>query len=45
MQYGIDIGGTKMELGIFDNNQNLLSSQRIRTPTDDYIKFLQAVTF
>jgi N-acetylglucosamine kinase len=45
MQYGIDIGGTKMELGIFDDNQNLLSSQRIQTPTDDYSKFLQAVIF
>ena len=45
MQYGIDIGGTKMELGIFDNNRNLLSRQRIQTPTQNYIEFLQAIVF
>jgi N-acetylglucosamine kinase len=43
MQYGIDIGGTKIELGIFDNDLNLLSSQRIQTPTEDYVEFLQAI--
>jgi N-acetylglucosamine kinase len=43
MQYGIDIGGTKIELGIFDNDLNLFSSQRIPTPTENYVEFLQTI--
>jgi N-acetylglucosamine kinase len=43
MQYGIDIGGTKIELGIFDKDLNLLSSQRIQTHTEDYVAFLQSI--
>jgi N-acetylglucosamine kinase len=43
MQYGIDIGGTKIGFGVFDKDLNLLSSQRIQTPTEDYVEFLQTI--
>ena len=37
---GIDIGGTKMEIGLFDREFDLLKSWRITTPTDGYQNFL-----
>ena len=45
MQYGIDIGGTKMELGVFDAQLNTVAVQRIETPTKDYDEFLGAIEF
>ena len=41
--YGVDIGGTKMEFGVFDARLNRLHTDRIPTPTDDYDLFLKAI--
>lgn len=41
MYYGIDIGGTKIELAMFDLQFQLVKQWRIATPTDDYEAFLQ----
>ena len=43
MLYGLDIGGTKMELAVFDNDQNKVSSKRVTTPTDCYRSFKDAI--
>jgi N-acetylglucosamine kinase len=40
MIYGIDIGGTKMEISVFDNHMILIDSWRINTPTQNYKKFI-----
>ena len=44
MHYGLDIGGTKIELAVFDSDMQLLHSWRTATPTADYQQFLQTVT-
>jgi len=41
--YGLDIGGTKIETAIFDNELNLIKSWRISTPTTDYQVFLSTL--
>lgn len=41
--YGIDIGGTKMELAVFDENLEKLASERVPTPQTSYEDWLQAV--
>ena len=41
--YGLDIGGTKMEMGIFSPNLELLDSWRVSTPTNNYDDFLKAI--
>lgn len=43
MLYGFDIGGTKIEIGVFDQNLNQLWCKRIATPQDSYNSFLEAV--
>ena len=43
MIYGLDIGGTKIELAIFDQQLQLQDCQRRPTPTQDYPQFLDAV--
>lgn len=43
MLYGLDIGGTKMELAVFDHEQNKLTSKRIPTPTNSYDAFKNAI--
>ncbi len=43
MLYGLDIGGTKMELSIFDEQLNLQQSFRRATPTSNYADFLASV--
>ncbi len=40
MYYGIDIGGTKMELVACDASLQVRHRQRVRTPTDDYERFV-----
>jgi N-acetylglucosamine kinase len=40
MIYGIDIGGTKIETAIFDENLSVIESWRVPTPTQDYQAFL-----
>lgn len=42
--YGIDIGGTKIELVACDARLEVLHRHRIDTPTRDYPAFLEAVT-
>ena len=39
--YGLDIGGTKMETAIFDDDLKLVKSWRVKTPTDNYSDFLR----
>lgn len=47
--YGIDIGGTKIEIGLFTSigilceELQLLDSWRVATPTDNYDEFIQAI--
>lgn len=43
MIYGLDIGGTKIEIAIFDDGFNLQKSWRIPTPTQDYETFLNTL--
>ena len=43
MMYGLDIGGTKIELAIFDTDLNLQDSWRKPTPKQDYQQFLDTV--
>lgn len=43
MIVGMDIGGTKIELAEFDNKMNLVSTQRVKTPTDDYRAFMRVI--
>ena len=43
MIYGLDIGGTKIELAIFDRQLKLQDCRRRPTPTRDYPQFLDAV--
>ena len=41
--YGLDIGGTKIEMGVFSSDLILIDSWRVITPTDNYDIFIQAV--
>ena len=41
--YGIDIGGTKIELVACGDDLDIRHRERVATPTDDYEAFLQAV--
>lgn len=43
MYYGIDIGGTKIELALFNDTFQLQQQWRIGTPTANYQHFLQAI--
>ncbi|MFI8418465.1 N-acetylglucosamine kinase [Serratia sp. NPDC078593] len=36
MYYGFDIGGTKIELGVFDAQRQRIGQKRVSTPADDY---------
>lgn len=42
--YGIDIGGTKIELVACGDDLDIRHRERVATPTGDYDAFLQAVT-
>jgi len=44
ISYGLDIGGTKMEMAIFNGELALVDRWRVKTPSDDYQQFLQTVT-
>jgi N-acetylglucosamine kinase len=43
MLYGLDVGGTKIELAMFDNHLNLVNSWRMPTPKKDYQEFLSVI--
>lgn len=36
MYYGFDMGGTKIEIGVFDDNLKRVWQKRVATPKDDY---------
>ena len=44
MIYGIDIGGTKIEITVFDENMQQKDNWRINTPTDCYQEFISAIS-
>jgi len=44
MIYGIDIGGSKIEIAVYDEGINLQDSWRVNTPTGDYQTFLDTLT-
>ena len=44
MHIGIDVGGAKMELAVFDRNLSFLNAWRESTPIDDYSRFLAIVS-
>ncbi len=39
MNYGFDIGGSKIALGVFDANRRLQWETRVATPHDSYTSF------
>lgn len=41
--YGLDIGGTKIEIGLFDSELKVIDSWRVPTPTQDYNEFLNTI--
>lgn len=43
MYYGFDIGGTKIALGVFDEQLKLQWETRVPTPRESYEEFLNAV--
>ena len=43
MYYGIDIGGTKIELAAFNAKLEKLYTERVPTPQTDYLDWLQAI--
>lgn len=43
MLYGMDIGGSKIELAVFDKQLNKQWTKRIATPQDTYAHFLSAI--
>ncbi|WP_430458299.1 ROK family protein [Rheinheimera sp.] len=43
MIYGLDIGGTKIEIAVFDEQFVLAERWRVPTPTTDYVEFLDTV--
>ncbi len=44
MHYGLDIGGTKIELAIFNVHFERIDCWRAATPTQDYREFLRTLT-
>ncbi len=43
MLYGIDVGGTKIELAVFNQQLEKLTSERVPTPQDSYENWLNAI--
>ncbi len=43
MFYGIDIGGTKIEIGLFSSSLKLVDSWRTSTPTNNYNEFINTI--
>jgi len=41
--YGLDIGGTKIEIGVFTNELQLIDSWRKPTPTKSYSEFVKTI--
>ena len=43
MYYGLDIGGTKIELAVFNEKLEKLYSERVPTPKTDYEEWLNTI--
>lgn len=43
-QLGLDVGGTKIELAIYENERACIHSKRVQTPTEDYSLFIDTLT-
>lgn len=43
MLYGLDIGGTKIELAVFNSQLEKLYAERIETPKEDYEQWLETI--
>ena len=43
MYYGLDIGGTKIELAVFNEKLEKLYSERVPTPKTDYDEWLNTI--
>lgn len=43
MIFGIDIGGSKIELAAFDGHFDLIKNWRVTTPVDNYSDFINAI--
>ncbi len=41
--YGVDIGGTKIEIGLFSSDLKFIDSWRTLTPTDNYSEFINTI--
>jgi len=41
---GVDVGGTKIELAVFDHNLSFVNAWRESTPSDDYARFIAVVS-
>ena len=41
--YGLDIGGTKIEIAVFTRQLTLVDSWRTPTPTDNYSSFIETI--
>ena len=41
--YGLDIGGTKIELAVFNQKMENLYSERVNTPKEDYHEWIEAI--
>ncbi len=41
---GIDLGGTKIESVLLDENLNVLQQKRIQTPQSDYFKIIDSIS-
>ncbi|MDN3609955.1 N-acetylglucosamine kinase [Vibrio ostreicida] len=44
MYYGFDVGGTKIEFGAFNHKLERVATERVPTPTDDYLLLLNTLT-
>ncbi|UTW45468.1 ROK family protein [bacterium SCSIO 12696] len=43
MHYGVDVGGTKIELALFDESLQPVDSWRVPTPKHDYAEFVDTI--
>ncbi|MEO2220157.1 MAG: ROK family protein, partial [Nitrosopumilus sp.] len=41
---GVDLGGTKIEIILLDENLNIIQRKRVPTPQTDYQKIIHTVT-
>jgi len=44
LHIGIDVGGTKIELAVFDSELTFVNAWRESTPADDYVRFIKTIS-